>query len=152
MLWNEPGRYLVCDSTVLVTRVTHIKEGPRPLIGLDAGMHTLLRPALYGAYHEIYPVQPRRGGDVPVDLTGPVCENTDMLGRRRRLSRLRVGDLLAIGQAGAYGFSMSSQYNTRPRPAEVLVGGDRARIIRNREGFDDLVRGVPGPMIEVPAL
>jgi diaminopimelate decarboxylase len=143
MLWNEPGRYLVCDSTVLVARVTHIKEGRRPLVGLDAGMQTLLRPALYGAYHGVYPVNPREGPMAEVDLTGPVCENTDMLARRRRLSRVKVGDLLAIGQAGAYGFSMSSQYNTRPRPAEVLVAADRPRLIRERESFEDLIRGVP---------
>jgi diaminopimelate decarboxylase len=142
-LWNEPGRYLVCDSTVLLARVTHIKDGPRPLVGLDAGMQTLLRPALYGAYHEIYPVVPRPGARISVDLTGPVCENTDMFARGRRLAPLRVGDLVAIGQAGAYGFSMSSQYNTRPRPAEVLVEQDRARPIRVREQFEDLVRNVP---------
>lgn len=142
-LWNEPGRYLVCDSTVLLARVTHVKQGARRRVGLDAGMQTLLRPALYGAYHEIYPVAPRPGPLQAADVTGPVCENTDMLARGRRLPPLRVGDLVAIGQAGAYGFSMASQYNTRPRPAEVLVAGSRPTLIRARESFEDLVRGVP---------
>lgn len=143
-LWNEPGRFLVADSTVLIARVTHIKDRQVPIVGLDAGMQTLLRPALYGAYHEVYPLQARRGPWEPVDLTGPVCENTDMIARGRRLPPLRVGDLVAIGQAGAYGFSMASQYNTRPRPAEVLVRPDgRAVVMRERETFDDLVRRVP---------
>jgi diaminopimelate decarboxylase len=142
-LWSEPGRYLVCDSTVLLARVSHVKQGFRRIVGLDAGMQTLLRPALYGAYHEIYPVGPRRGPVQRVDLTGPICENTDMFARGRRLPRLEVGDLVAIGQAGAYGFAMSSQYNTRPRPAEVLVAKGRALLIRRREAFEDLVRGVP---------
>jgi diaminopimelate decarboxylase len=151
-LWNEPGRFLVCDSTVLLARVTHVKEGARRLVGLDAGMQTLLRPALYGAYHEVYPVSPRAGAVSAVDLTGPVCENTDMLARGRRLPALRVGDLVAIGQAGAYGYAMSSQYNTRPRPAELLVGPSGPKLIRTRENFEDLVRGVPREALEIAAI
>lgn len=150
-LWNEPGRYLVADSTVLLTRVSHVKAGAPPFVGVDAGMQTLLRPALYGAYHEVYPVAPRPGPRRRVHITGPVCENTDMLARSRNLPPLRVGDLLAIGQAGAYGFTMSSQYNTRPRPAEVLVGPHGARCIRRRESADDLLRGTGFSLPEVAA-
>ncbi len=139
-LMNELGRYLVCDSTVLLTRATHVKGTSPTWVGVDAGMHTLLRPALYGAYHEIYPVAPRGGARREVNLVGPVCEDTDVVARARRLPPLREGDLLAIGNAGAYGFSMASQYNTRPRPAEVLVEGGAARLIRRRETIDDLLR------------
>lgn len=142
-LWSEPGRYLVADSTVLVTRVAHIKAGRPPYVGVDAGMQTLLRPALYDAYHEIYPLRPRPGRPLRVHVTGPVCENTDMLARSRRLPPLENDDLLAIGNAGAYGFAMASQYNTRPRPAEILVGPHGARVIRSRETTDDLIRGTP---------
>ncbi|MCI4322693.1 MAG: diaminopimelate decarboxylase [Thermoplasmata archaeon] len=151
-LWNEPGRYLVADSTVLICRVTHVKEGSPPIVGTDAGMQTLLRPALYGAYHEIYPVAGYgKGPGRAVTLTGPICENTDILGRGRRLPSLAPGDLLAVGTAGAYGFSMASQYNTRPRPAEVLVGSRGARVIRTRETYDDLLRSVPAREMGVVA-
>ncbi|MGI0151430.1 MAG: diaminopimelate decarboxylase, partial [Thermoplasmata archaeon] len=139
-LWNEPGRLLVADSTVLLTRVTHVKDGPPRFVGVDAGMHTLLRPALYGAYHEVHPGTPPRPGPTRRTIvTGPICENTDVLARDRRLPTLRPGDLLALGTAGAYGFAMASQYNARPRPAEVLVGPRGARLIRRRERFDDLL-------------
>lgn len=137
-LMNEPGRFLVADSTVLLTRVTHVKTGPTPKVGVDAGMHTLLRPALYGAYHPIYPVVSRPGPARRVEVVGPVCENTDVLARGRRMPIPRVGDLLAIGNVGAYGFSMSSQYNTRPRPAELLVGPGGVHTIRGAETLDDL--------------
>ncbi|MDE1819471.1 MAG: diaminopimelate decarboxylase [Euryarchaeota archaeon] len=138
-LWTEPGRYLMADTTVLLTRVTHRKEGRVPFVGVDAGMQTLLRPALYGAYHPMYAAtqlgeRPAR----PVHVVGPVCENTDVLARSRRLPALAAGDLLAIGNAGAYGFSMSSQYNTRPRPAEVLVRDGHAVLVRRRETLEDL--------------
>ncbi|MHB8352506.1 MAG: diaminopimelate decarboxylase [Thermoplasmata archaeon] len=145
-LWNEPGRLLVADSTVLLTRVTHVKPGPPRFVGVDAGMHTLLRPALYGAYHEVYSVTaPRPGGFRKAIVTGPICENTDVLARDRRLPELQRGDLLALGTAGAYGFAMASQYNTRPRPAEILVTPREPRLIRRRETFDDLMIGIPNP-------
>ncbi|EQD43368.1 diaminopimelate decarboxylase, partial [mine drainage metagenome] len=139
-LLAEPGRYLVCDSTILVTRVSHVKAHRVPFVGVDAGMNTLLRPALYDAYHPVYPVD-RRDGEPRVvqQIGGPVCENTDVLARDRWLPELRPGDLLAIGNVGAYGFSMSSQYNSRPRPAELLVRGTEAHRIRDRETFEDLV-------------
>lgn len=139
-LWNEPGRLLVADTTLLLTRVTHVKPGPPRFVGVDAGMHTLLRPALYGAYHEVYPIDPPRPGPWRSTIvTGPICENTDVLARGRRLPELRPGDLLALGTAGAYGFAMASQYNTRPRPAEILVSSHGARLIRRRETFEDLM-------------
>jgi diaminopimelate decarboxylase len=145
MLCNEPGRYLVADSTVLLTRVTHVKEGRPLLVGVDAGMQTLLRPALYQAVHPVHPVGGSGGPIRTMNLVGPVCENTDVLARDRRLGTPKVGDLYAIGNAGAYGFSMSSQYNTRPRPAELLVTNGRAIVIRSAESFDDLVRHVRVP-------
>jgi diaminopimelate decarboxylase len=144
-LCHEPGRYLLADTTVLLTRVTHVKQATPLLVGVDAGMQTLLRPALYGAYHPIHPVRPRAGPRRTVNVVGPVCENTDVLAARRRLVEPEVGDLYAIGNAGAYGFSMASQYNTRPRPAEVLVDGGRAQTIRRAEGFEDLVARVTLP-------
>ncbi len=143
-LWMEPGRYLVADSTVLLGTVTDTKPGRPAFVGTDAGMQTLLRPALYGAYHAIYPAGPVRPGTRRrVTVTGPICENTDLLGRDRRLPPLEVGDLLAVATAGAYGYSMASPYNNRPRPAEVLVDGGRARLIRRRETTDDLLCQVP---------
>jgi diaminopimelate decarboxylase len=138
-LCNEPGRYLMADSTVLLTRVTHVKAGRVPFVGVDAGMHTLLRPALYQAYHPIQTVGPPGTARAMVTVVGPVCENTDVLALRRSLPRLEVGDVIAIANAGAYGFSMSSQYNTRPRPAEVLVRGGKAYTIRAAEGFEEIV-------------
>jgi len=143
-LWMEPGRYLVADSTVLLTRVSDTKPGRPAFVGTDAGMQTLLRPALYGAYHAIYPAGPVRPGKRRrVTVTGPICENTDLLGRDRRLPPLEIGDLLAVATVGAYGYSMSSPYNNRPRPAEVLVDGGHVRLIRERETVADLVRLVP---------
>jgi len=138
-LCNEPGRYLLADSTVLLTRVTHIKAGRVPFVGVDAGMHTLLRPALYQAYHPIQTLGPPGTARATVTVVGPVCENTDVLALRRSLPRLAVGDVIAITNAGAYGFSMSSQYNTRPRPAELLVRDGQAHVIRAPEGFEEIV-------------
>ncbi|HEV2166045.1 MAG TPA: diaminopimelate decarboxylase, partial [Thermoplasmata archaeon] len=145
VLCNEPGRYLVADSTVLLTRVTHVKEGRPLLVGVDAGMQTLLRPALYGAYHPVHPVGTSRAPFRTTSLVGPVCENTDVLAADRRLREPGIGDLFAFGNAGAYGFSMSSQYNTRPRPAEVLISEGRPIVIRSAESFDDLVAHVRVP-------
>jgi diaminopimelate decarboxylase len=144
-LCHEPGRYLLADTTVLLTRVTHVKRASPLLVGVDAGMQTLLRPALYGAYHPVHPVRPRTGPRRTVNVVGPVCENTDVLAARRRLVEPEIGDLYAIGNAGAYGFSMASQYNTRPRPAEVLVDRGRAQTIRRAEDFGDLVARVTRP-------
>ena len=138
----EPGRVLVGNAGVLLTRVLYRKiAGGRTLVIVDAGMNDLLRPALYGAEHAIVPVVPRRGRTTPVDVVGPVCESTDVLGRGRRLVLPAQGDLLAIRGAGAYGMVMASTYNGRPRPAEVLVDGRKARVVRRRESVEDLWRG-----------
>ncbi len=138
----EPGRYLAGEAGALLTKVIHVKRGVRKTFAVvDAAMTDLIRPSLYEAYHEIVPVAPRRGGMRKVDVVGPVCESSDFLGLRRRLPRLAAGDLLAVLGAGAYGSSMSSNYNGRRRAAEVLVDGRGARLIRRRERFPDLVAG-----------
>ncbi len=140
----EPGRVLVGNAGVLVTRVLYVKRsGRKTFVVVDAAMNDLIRPALYGAHHEIEPVDaPRRGAKrIRCDVVGPVCESTDFLARGRRLVEPRPGELLAVRSAGAYAFAMSSNYNARPRAAEVLVEGDRARLARRRETWADLVRG-----------
>jgi diaminopimelate decarboxylase len=144
----EPGRFIVGPAGALLTSITYMKEtassgqgdAAKSLAIVDAGMNDLLRPALYGAYHPVWPLQEEtlEAGD-PIDIVGPVCESSDVLARDRRLGVAGPGDILAIGQAGAYGFSMSSQYNARPRPAEVLVTGTEARVIRARESYADLM-------------
>jgi len=138
----EPGRVLVGNAGVLVTRVLYRKRnGRRRFVVVDAAMNDLVRPALYGAHHEVEPVGPPSGKPVPCDVVGPICESADFLARRRRLPEPAAGDLLCVRSAGAYGFSMSSNYNARPRAAEVLVEGDRALLARRRESYADLVRG-----------
>jgi diaminopimelate decarboxylase len=138
----EPGRVLVGNAGVLLTRVLYRKQqGRKRFAVVDAGMNDILRPALYGAHHAIIPLR-RRGGAVErVDVVGPVCESTDVLGVNRDLPALHSGeDILALQSAGAYGMSMASNYNSRPRPAEVLVAGRRAWCVRSRETLPDLVR------------
>jgi diaminopimelate decarboxylase len=139
----EPGRLLVANAGVLLTRVLLRKQGlaARRFVVVDAGMNDLLRPALYGAHHEVETVDRPRRGLASVDLVGPVCESSDVLARRRKLPPLEPGDLLVLRTAGAYGMAMASQYNARPRPAEVLVEGARFRVVRRRETLADLVRG-----------
>lgn len=138
----EPGRWIAAPSGLLLARVLDRKRsGGKTLVVVDAGMNDLLRPALYDAVHPIESVERADQANELVDVVGPVCESGDFLGRDVRLPALRVGDLVAVRDAGAYGFSMASNYNSRPRPAEVLVDGEVARVIRRRESFDDLVRG-----------
>ena len=137
----EPGRYLVADSGVLLTRVLYRKQtSKRRFVIVDGAMTDLPRPALYDAWHPVWPVKARKGTKKLVDVVGPVCESGDFLARRRALAPLERGDLLAVGKAGAYGFAMSSQYNSRPRAAEVLVEGGKARLVRKRETLADLTR------------
>jgi diaminopimelate decarboxylase len=140
----EPGRSLVANAGLLLTRVLAIKRHPdKNFVVVDAGMNDLLRPALYDAYHPIVSVTPRR--DAPeehVDVVGPVCESTDALAHARLLSMPQPGDLLAVLQTGAYGSSMASNYNSRPRPAEVMIlANGEPCLIRTRESHADLVRG-----------
>lgn len=137
----EPGRALVGNAGVLLTRVEYLKHTPhRDFAIVDAAMNDLMRPALYEAYHEILPVMVNRDNVKTYEVVGPVCETGDFLGHDRKLS-LSQGDLLAIMSAGAYGMSMSSNYNTRPRAAEVMVDGDRIHLIRERESVEQLITG-----------
>ncbi|MCA1804314.1 MAG: hypothetical protein LC646_02950 [Xanthomonadaceae bacterium] len=138
----EPGRAIIANAGVLLTRVTYLKCGEHKNFAIvDAAMNDLLRPALYGAWQEIVPVATRTGGTTRTyDVVGPVCETGDFLGKDRELT-LEPGDLLAVRSAGAYGFSMSSNYNTRPRAVELLVDGARVHVARERESLDDLMRG-----------
>jgi diaminopimelate decarboxylase len=138
----EPGRYLVADAGILLTRVLYRKStSKRRFVIVDGAMTDLPRPALYGAWHPVWAVSPRKGTRKEVDIVGPVCESGDFLARRRLLPPLERGDLLAVGKAGAYGFAMSSQYNSRPRAAEAIVDGGKARLARRRETLADLTRG-----------
>lgn len=141
-LIHEPGRYLVCDAGILVAEVTSIKNGYKKFIGLDAGMHSLLRPALYGAYHHIlYANDLNAENDQAVNVVGQICENSDIFAKNRQLSaKIAVADLLAFLNTGAYGFCMSSQYNSQLKAAEVLVKEGQATLIRKRETFEDLMR------------
>ena len=136
----EPGRFLVAQSGALLTTVLNVKQnGSKTFVITDAAMNDLIRPALYQAHHEIVPVaQPRARTNRPVDIVGPVCESGDFFARDRPLPPTRPGDLLAILDAGAYGLSLSSNYNSRPRPAEVLVDAATHRLIRRRETTRDL--------------
>jgi diaminopimelate decarboxylase len=137
----EPGRSLVGAAGVLVTRVIYRKtNNSKRFLIVDAGMNDLLRPALYGAYHEIVPVVRSSGETETTDVVGPVCETGDFLARNRELAIVREGDLLAILDAGAYGAVLGSNYNTRGKPAEVLVDGKKGRLIRERESFQDQTR------------
>lgn len=141
----EPGRFIVGNAGVLVTRIQYIKETPSKNFAIvDAGMNDLIRPSLYEAYHEILPVKSSSyscSKEIRVfDVVGPICESGDFLGKDRKFISLREGDLLSVMGAGAYGFSMSSNYNSRPRPAEVMVEGSKTKLIRRRETYEDLIR------------
>lgn len=137
----EPGRVIVGNAGVLITKVLYTKKTEnKTFVITDAGMNDLVRPSLYGSYHHIQPLEEVDGEVQLVDVVGPICESSDFLARERGLPPLRSGDCLAVMSAGAYGFSMSSNYNSRPRAAEVLVAGDRHHVIRSRESLEDLTR------------
>ncbi|MCL4322723.1 MAG: diaminopimelate decarboxylase [Deltaproteobacteria bacterium] len=136
----EPGRVIVGNSGIFVTKVIYNKDtGSKNFVIVDGGMNDLIRPALYEAYHEIVPVVKRSGPRIRADVVGPICESADFLGKDRLLSQVLEGDLLAVYSAGAYGFSMSSNYNSRPRVPEILVDKDKYCIIRERETYGDLI-------------
>lgn len=139
----EPGRWLTAHAGVLVTRVLTLKRnGTKRFVVVDAGMNDLIRPALYQAYHEILPVRLSPGArKVRVDVVGPICESGDFFARDRVLKTVKPGDWLAVRDAGAYGFSLASNYNSHPRCAEILVRGGEPRVIRRRESYRDLIRG-----------
>ena len=139
----EPGRFMVGNAGVLVTEVLYVKKtGKKTFVICDAAMNDLIRPAFYESYHEIVPVTAKRAGKlVSTDLVGPICESGDYFCKDRPLPAQKPGDQLALLSAGAYGFVMASNYNTRPRAAEVMVEGTRHRVVRKRETVEDLLRG-----------
>jgi diaminopimelate decarboxylase len=139
----EPGRYLVSDASVLLTAVNTVKVTPfKKFVGVDAGFNTLVRPTMYGSYHHVLVANKVGSPEKETyDVVGPVCESGDVLAQDRRLPKIQEGDLLAILNAGAYGYAMSSQYNARPRAAEVMVKNGKCTLVREREQLDDLMSG-----------
>lgn len=137
----EPGRSIAGNAGILVTRVLYLKKcEEKDFVIVDAGMNDLVRPSFYGAYHHIQPVERRRRRTILADVVGPICESGDFLAREREMPDVRRGEYLAVMSAGAYGFSMSSNYNSRPLAAEVLVKGKDFALIRKRETYSDLIR------------
>lgn len=149
----EPGRVIAGNTGILVTEVQYTKtnEGKNFVI-VDAGMNDLIRPSLYGSYHRIAPVRERGGAEILADVVGPICESSDFLAKNRSLPPVAQGDLLAAFSAGAYGFVMSSQYNSRPRAAEVMVEGDRHMLVRGRETYNELLALEEAGLASISAL
>lgn len=142
----EPGRSIAGNAGILVTKTLYLKQhSKKEFVIVDAGMNDLIRPSLYDSFHNIVPVRKNSRKKVTVDIVGPICESGDFLGKNRKINRVMQGELLAVMSAGAYGFTMSSTYNSRPRPAEVLVKGDKFFIIREREDYSDLDRRIKMP-------
>jgi diaminopimelate decarboxylase len=139
----EPGRVIAGNAGVLVTRVLYTKQTPaKYFIIVDAGMNDLIRPSLYGSFHSILPARRKDGKEtVLADVVGPVCESGDFLAKDRSMPPAEPGELLVVMSAGAYGYTMASNYNSRPRPPEILVKGDRYFTVRERESYEDLIRG-----------
>jgi len=138
----EPGRSLVGNCGIMTSKVIYIKQGTsKKFVIVDAAMNDLLRPSFYSSYHEIVPVKQRKSGSEKVDIVGPICESGDFLAQDRNFPQVQSGDYIAVMSSGAYGFVMASNYNTRPRAAEVMVKDDQYTVIREREKFEDLVRG-----------
>ncbi|UCD84995.1 MAG: diaminopimelate decarboxylase [Deltaproteobacteria bacterium] len=138
----EPGRVLTGNAGIIVTRVLYTKKSEKKnFVIVDAGMNDLIRPSLYGAFQEIVPVKISRAREIVVDVVGPICETGDFLARDRRLPRFRPGEFLAVMSSGAYGFVMSSNYNSRARAAEVMVSGKDFYVVREHESYEDLIRG-----------
>ena len=138
----EPGRVIVGNAGILVTRVLYTKTSEaKDFVIVDAAMNDLVRPSLYEAFHAIQPVVKQQGETIQADIVGPICESGDFLAKDRHMPRVEVGDLLAVMSAGAYGFTMASNYNSRPRTPEVMVNGDQFFVVRTRESYEDLVRG-----------
>lgn len=146
-LFIEPGRYISAESSIILTQINTIKDnGFKLFAGIDAGFNTLIRPTMYGSYHHIIACnEGNKEKILKYDIVGPVCESGDVLGKERELPELSEGDYLAILDAGAYGFTMSSTYNSRPRPAEILINDGNTYKIRNEETFDDLIRNQTVP-------
>lgn len=138
----EPGRVIVGNAGILLTEVQYLKEtDSKVFVIVDGGMNDLIRPALYGSYQAIQPVVENKAENIVADIVGPICESGDFFAKDREIARPKRGDLLAVMSAGAYGFTMASNYNSHPKPPEVLVDGDRYDIVRKRESYDDLING-----------
>jgi diaminopimelate decarboxylase len=147
----EPGRVIVGNAGILVSKVLYTKENEeKRFVIVDAGMNDLVRPSYYGSYHQILPVKEETREEIVADVVGPICESSDFLAKGRKIPNLLSGELIAIMSAGAYGFSMSTNYNSRPRIAEVLVRDDQMFVIRQREGYEDLIRGEKIPDFLIP--
>jgi diaminopimelate decarboxylase len=143
----EPGRVIVGNAGILVTKVLYTKTNEeKNFVIVDAGMNDLIRPSLYNSYHQIQPVMKQKRKTVQADIVGPICESGDYLAKGRDLPEFERGELVAVMSAGAYGFTMSSNYNSRPRVAEVLVKGSRSYVIRRREMYSDIVKGEKIPI------
>jgi diaminopimelate decarboxylase len=138
----EPGRVIVGNAGILISKVLYTKENEeKRFVIVDAGMNDLVRPSYYGAYHQILPVNKKKREEIVADVVGPICESSDFLAKDRKIPKLNTGELIAIMSAGAYGFSMSTNYNSRTRVAEVLVRNNQMFLIRQRENYEDLIRG-----------
>jgi diaminopimelate decarboxylase len=138
----EPGRVIVGNAGILLTEVQYLKEtDDKKFVIVDSGMNDLIRPALYGSYQAIQPVVQGKAENIVADVVGPICESGDFFAKDREIARPQRGDLLAVMSAGAYGFTMASNYNSHPKPPEILVDGDQYYVIRARESLEDLIRG-----------
>jgi diaminopimelate decarboxylase len=146
----EPGRFMVGNAGVLLTRVVYEKRGQAKVFKIvDAAMNDLIRPTLYEGWHQIVPLQKAEGAETELtDVVGPICETGDYLAQNRDLPPVQSGDVLAVMSAGAYGFTMASNYNTRPMPAEILVDGAEAHVVRERQTLEDLLRGEHVPPVK----
>jgi diaminopimelate decarboxylase len=145
----EPGRVIVGNAGILLTEVQYIKEtDTKKFVIVDGGMNDLIRPALYGSYQAIQPVVDNQAQKIVADVVGPICESGDFFAKDREIPRPQRGDFLAVMSAGAYGFTMASNYNSHPKPPEVLVDGEKYYVVRKRESFEDLIRGetIPSPL------
>ncbi len=142
----EPGRFIVGNAGIFITRKLYLKDnGVKKFIIVDAGMNDLVRPSMYGSYHEIIPVKKAGGRNVVCDVVGPICESGDVFAHDREVANVKDGELLALLSAGAYGYVMSSNYNVRPRSAEVMVKGNKWAVVQEREDFKDLIKGASIP-------
>jgi diaminopimelate decarboxylase len=138
----EPGRVIVGNAGILVSKVLYTKENEeKRFVIVDAGMNDLVRPSYYGSYHQILPVKEETREEIVADVVGPICESSDFLAKGRKMLKVNPGELIAVMSAGAYGFSMSTNYNSRPRVAEVIVRDDQMFVVRRRENYEDLIRG-----------
>ena len=136
--WIEPGKSIIGDTGIILSKVTGVKKSYKNFIGINAGMETLMRPALYGAYHRIYKIGNHENDKDTFDFTGQICENTDRIAIDRPFPNVNEGDIISIMDVGAYGYSMSHNFNTRPRAAEILIEKESTKLIRKRETINDI--------------